>query len=96
MLGFCSVDTKCVHFIIEMTGSGVMCSQCDSDLDPYCVERPPAPQNCTLCGQFDEQSFKCTLYHEVQYCITERRYMNGKILTPFIVKILAMFRLVNV
>ncbi|XP_053385912.1 uncharacterized protein LOC128550614 [Mercenaria mercenaria] len=56
---------------------GVMCSQCDSDLDPYCMESPPDPVNCTLCGSFDENTFECVQYHVVEYCITERRYING-------------------
>ncbi|XP_060554837.1 uncharacterized protein LOC132715784 [Ruditapes philippinarum] len=56
--------------------SGVMCSQCDSDIDPFCMENPPSPVNCTLCGHFDKETYECAQYHIVEYCITERRYIN--------------------
>ncbi|WAQ96401.1 hypothetical protein MAR_029091 [Mya arenaria] len=58
-----------------VTGAGVLCSQCDSDLDPYCREMPPPPENCTLCTLYSHLD-ECLRYQEVNYCITERRYIN--------------------
>ena len=62
-----------------------MCSQCDSDINPFCMENPPRPVNCTLCGEFDKQTYECAKYHAVEYCITERRYINGENTFPLVI-----------
>ncbi|KAL4222656.1 hypothetical protein ACF0H5_018698 [Mactra antiquata] len=86
-VGICSLvvrrepDNVGICFLVvrrepDYVASCIMCSQCDSEVDPYCMEYPPYPRNCSVCVQFAPHDEICTAYREVEYCITEKRFIN--------------------
>lgn len=73
-----STTYLCINDVTLSLGDGAVCVQCDSDLDAYCLEMPPPPRNCTLCTKFSPLTHRCVAHLETEYCITERRFINGK------------------